>query len=201
MAITNYSELKTAIADFLNRDDLTSAIPTFISLAEADIARKVRHWSQEKRVTTNVDQRYEGLPSDFLEAVRVQLNDGQLRPMSSDQMASERKRQQDTAGEPKYFYLSANQIELYPTPSESTELSLLYYARVPALSDSEPTNWMLTNNPDVLLYGALVHSAPYLQEDARSALWAGLYQNAVDSLNRESNITQASGGALVMRVK
>ena len=35
MAITTYSELKTSIANFLDRDDLTSVIPDFISLAEA----------------------------------------------------------------------------------------------------------------------------------------------------------------------
>ena len=39
MTITTYATLKTAIADFLNRDDLTSVIPTFIALAEADMQR------------------------------------------------------------------------------------------------------------------------------------------------------------------
>ena len=38
-----YSELKSAIADFLNRQDLTSVIPTFIKFTEADINRKLRH--------------------------------------------------------------------------------------------------------------------------------------------------------------
>ena len=49
MAITTYAELQSSIADFLDRDDLTSVIPTFISLAEADMNRQIRHWRQEKR--------------------------------------------------------------------------------------------------------------------------------------------------------
>ena len=51
MALTTYAELKTAIGDFLNRDDLTSVAPDFISLAEADINRRVRHWRMEGRAT------------------------------------------------------------------------------------------------------------------------------------------------------
>ncbi len=43
MAVGTYAELKTSIADFLNRDDLTSAVPDFIKLAEADMNRKVKH--------------------------------------------------------------------------------------------------------------------------------------------------------------
>ena len=49
MAITTYAELKSSIADFLNRDDLSTIAADFITLAEADIQRFVRHWRQEKR--------------------------------------------------------------------------------------------------------------------------------------------------------
>ena len=38
MSISNYNDLKSSIADFLNRDDLTAVIPTFIELAEADMS-------------------------------------------------------------------------------------------------------------------------------------------------------------------
>ena len=55
MALTNYSELKSSIADFLNRDDLTSVIPTFISLAEAQFARDLRHYKMENRATGTID--------------------------------------------------------------------------------------------------------------------------------------------------
>ena len=51
MSITTYSELKTAVANWLNRDDLTSVIPDFIALTEADMDRKIRHWRMEKRAT------------------------------------------------------------------------------------------------------------------------------------------------------
>ena len=68
MSISNFSELKSSIADFLNRDDLTTVIPTFIKLAEADFNRKLRHWRMEKRATANLDTKYTAFPDDYLEA-------------------------------------------------------------------------------------------------------------------------------------
>jgi hypothetical protein len=201
MAISTYSELKTAIANFLNRDDLTDIIPTFISLAEAQLARDMRSWRQEKRVETTLDERYEALPGDFLEGRRFILGTGeQLRPIASEDMA-EMRASNSTAGKPVYFYLSADQIEFYPTPTGTETLDMVYYARIPALSDAEPTNWLLTNYPDVLLYGALVHTAGYLMEDARFQTWATLYQSALNGVNNESSVSQFAGGSLVMRVK
>ena len=193
MSITTYAELKTAIADFLNRDDLTAVIPTFISLAEAQIARDVRHWKQEKRVTTSVDERYENLPNDWLGIKLVALTTGKmLQTVSMSEMA-EMRAASGTAATPRYVRLTADQIGFYPTPSAATDISMLYYARIPALSDTDTTNWLLTDAPDVLLYGALVHSAPYLTDDARASIWGALYQAGVEKLNLESQKGQTAG--------
>ena len=193
MSITTYAELKTAIADFLNRDDLTSVIPTFISLAEAQIARDVRHWKQEKRVTTSADERYENLPSDWLEIKLVALTTGKmLQTVSMSEMA-ELRASSNTAAEPRYVMLTADQIEFYPTPSAATDISMLYYARIPALSDTDTTNWLLTDAPDILLYGALLHSAPYLTDDQRVTVWGSLYQAGVEKLNLENQKGRITG--------
>jgi hypothetical protein len=69
VSITNFTELKSSIADFLNRDDLTSTIPSFIALAEADLNRQLRHWRMEKRATANLDTQYTAFPDDFLESI------------------------------------------------------------------------------------------------------------------------------------
>ena len=42
MAIGTYSELQTAVANWLDRDDLTDRIPEFIALAEAKMNRVLR---------------------------------------------------------------------------------------------------------------------------------------------------------------
>ena len=193
MAISNYTELQSTIADFLNRDDLTAVIPTFISLAEARIARDLRHWKQEKRVTANMDERYENLPNDVIEIRQLQLTaGGRILSISSAEM-EDRRAASDIGGKPKYMRLTADQIELYPTPDEAYEVSMLYYGRIPALSNLEPDNWLLIDAPDVLLYGALTQAAPYLGEDNRIAIWTGLYQSGIDALNIESERARVAG--------
>jgi hypothetical protein len=69
----------------------------------------------------------------------------------------------------------------------------LYRARIPALADDNTSTWLLLDAPDVLLYGALGQSAPYLKDDARLTVWAALYQSAVDALNAESNSAKSIG--------
>jgi hypothetical protein len=193
MAITTYTELKAAIADFLNRDDLSSVVPTFISLAEAQMDRDIRHWRQEKRVETTLDEQYENLPTDFMEIQGLSLGDGTGLELVSVADMQDRKQRGQAAGKPLYFRMTADQIEFYPAPEGTYTLSLQYYARTPALTDAEPTNWVLTYAPDVYLYGALVHSAPYLKDDPRIQVWAALYQNAVEALRRESERGKHSG--------
>lgn len=193
MSITTYDELKSSIADFLNRDDMTSIIPTFISLAEAQIARDLRHWKQEKRVETAVNQRYENLPNDWLEVKFIALSTGKMLQSISPAEMAELRGQDNTAATPRYVRMTANQIELYPTPDVDTNISMLYYARIPALSNTNTYSWLLVDAPDVMLYGALMHSAPYLADDSRTAVWAGLYKAGIDKLSLESDRAHTSG--------
>ena len=74
MSITTYTELKASLANWLNRDDLTSVIPDFIALAEGDFDRKIRHWRMEARANATIDTRFTALPADFLENVRFHLD-------------------------------------------------------------------------------------------------------------------------------
>ena len=73
MPLTTYDELKASIADFLNRSDLTNAIPDFISLAEKRLNRDIRHWRMENRATASASGRYSVLPTDYVEAIRLHL--------------------------------------------------------------------------------------------------------------------------------
>jgi hypothetical protein len=204
VTITSYATLKTTVADFLNRDDLTSAIPTFIRLAESRIDRDLRHWRMEKRSVAELDTQYSAIPADFLQPIRLQLtggSTGEVSPISTAQMLQLRGDREDQTGRPVHYALTAGGIELFPTPDETYNASLVYYARVPSLSDSNTTNWLLTEAPDVYLYGALVHSAPYLKDDARIQVWEALHAQGIDRLNTSSGEAKYGGTGLVMRTR
>jgi hypothetical protein len=194
MTLTTYAGLQTAIADFLDRQDLTASIPTFIALAEARISRDLSHWKQEKRVTTTFNERYELIPNDFIEAKSLHHADGgRIMTMAATEMNERRGDVDYVAGKPTGVTLTAGQFELFPTPDEAYSVSLLYRGRIPALSADNTSTWLLLDAPDVLLYAALGQSAPYLKDDARLSVWAALYQSAVDALNAESKAAKAIG--------
>tara|TARA_R110000824_G_scaffold284621_1_gene472859 strand:+ start:1114 stop:1722 length:609 start_codon:yes stop_codon:yes gene_type:complete len=194
MTLTTYAGLQAAIADFLDRQDLTATIPTFIALAETRISRDLAHWKQEKRVETTFDERYELIPNDMIEALSLQHADGgRIMTMAATEMQERRGTTDNQAGKPTSVRLTAGQFELYPTPDQSYAVSLLYRGRIPALADDNTSNWLLLDAPDVLLYGALGQSAPYLKDDARLSVWAALYQSAVDALNAENKSAKGIG--------
>lgn len=200
MALSNYGELKTAIADFLNRDDLTSIIPTFIALAESQIARDLRHWRQEVRVNTTLNERFENLPSDWLQTINMYLSDGSpIEYASVAEIGRQKQINDDQAGKPRLYTINSGQFEFYPQPDDSYDLTMIYVARIPTMSDDGDQNWLMSNYPDIYLYGTLMQSAPYLAEDQRLQVWAQLYSAAVQNLNKDSDMASYSGGPLVMR--
>jgi len=206
MAITNYANLQTTIADFLNRDDLTSVIPTFIQLAEAQMNRDLRHWRMEVRASgqQSAGDAYMQIPTDWMETIRFHITDGGTKPLdliSRKALEDKRAGNENMSGTPRYYTHADSQFELYPTPNEDTNTELLYFAKIPSLSDSNTTNWLLEDAPDVYLYGALLHSAPYLSEDERVGVWAQLYGASVQRLNIMSDDARMSGSGLTLKIR
>ena len=211
MAITNYSTLQTSIANFLNRDDLTSIIPTFISLAEAEFQRIIRHWRMETRVlgTQSAGDDFMQIPADWLETIRMHVTDSTgstasnaITMTSRAAMADIRAKNRDAATKAPYYYTHADgQFHLYPTPVELTYIELLYYQKIPVLSGSNATNWLLDEAPDVYLYGALKHSAPYLAEDARVAVWEKMYSDSVIAITMAAEKARFSGSGMTLKVR
>lgn len=204
MAISTYAELKSAVADFLNRDDLTSVIPTFISLAEQQIERELRHYKMMQRSTAPIDSRYTAVPAGWLETVRFHLvgdKSYRLELTSMDDMLQLREETGGASGRPTHYAHIGSSIEVFPTPDTEYDAELLYYEKLPYLSDANTTNWLIQAAADVYLYGALVQSAPYLKDDARVQVWGALYAGAVQGLNAASEKARFGGSGIRMRVR
>ena len=206
MAINTFTTLKTAVADFLNRDDLTSAIENFIALSEAQINRDIRHWKMETRSSGQQDagDEYSQVPADWMETIRFHVTDNGTSPLnliSRAAMSDKRASKEDATGTPTHYTHADGQFQLYPTPSATTNTELLYYAKTTALSASNADNWLLLEAPDVYLYGTLLHSAPYLGEDERIAVWAQMYAAAIQQLNTTSDKSRFSGSGLKLKIR
>lgn len=202
--LTTYAGLKAAVSDWLSNEQLTAIVPTFIALAESQINRDVRHWRMENRATSTMTTQYLARPDDWVETIRLKSTGSGTMPLqylSGMAMDERRASSENVAGEPRYYRHVETQFEVWPSPSSSVDVELIYFQKLPELSGSNATNWLLLNAPDVYLYGALVAASPYLGDDARVAVWAQMYATSVLKLNEESEKAKYSGSGLSMRVK
>jgi len=203
MAITTYSELKSAVADFLNRDDLTSAIPNFIALAEATLNRRMRAPEMVTRATVTVDAEYENRPADWMETIRYQITTNPITVLEfvTPEEAIIQKTKFSTSGVPLFFSTVGTQFQHVPVPDTSYTGELMYYARIAGLSDSNTSNWLLTANPDIYLYATLIQSAPYLKEDERISVWAGIYDRLMAEYDVAEQRAKTGSSRLVTRTR
>ena len=184
MAITTYAELSTAVENWLSRADLTSRIPEFIALAEARFytgSTPIRLIGMQTRTTGTTASGAITLPADHLETMRLAVTSGgrmyALEYLSPDTFTQF----EGQSGIPFYYTMMAGSIKTAPT--NDVAYTHDYYARPAALSTTL-TNSLLTNSPNVYLYGALLEATPFIKDDKRIPLWAQAYQDAVDGVNK-----------------
>ena len=207
MAISTKAELHTAVANWLNRSDLTSRIPEFIALAEASFNRNLRTREMLVRSTASVTGQYVSIPTDYLEMMNIELTSTsppkRLIYITSDRSDDYREQQKNKTGAPSYYTIEGDSIQLLPTPDATYTLQLNYYQDIPslaALADSA-NNWLLANHPDVYLYSTLMQASPYIMDPQSAQQWDGLLARSMQELQVSDDKSRYSGGTLNMRPK
>jgi hypothetical protein len=204
MAIGTYAELQTAVANWLDRDDLTDRIPEFIALAEAKMNRNLRISLMENvstAITMAGGTRDYSLPTGFTGMKEFHLTTSPITPLSyiTPEMMN-RMWAGSNAGRPQAFTLFSDagtrKIRVGPSPDSAYTTSMLYLKKIDNLSVSNPTETMLTENPDVYLYGALLEAEPFLMNDARVQLWGSMLQQVAKDLQDRDIFDRHSGSAL-----
>ncbi len=200
MAIGTFAELKTAAANWLDRSDLTDRIPEFIALAEARFNRILRIRDMETvstSISTVAGTREYSLPTGFVQMKEFHLTTDPLTPLAyiTPEMMT-RLWAGSSSGKPEVFTVIADNVRLGPSPDAVYTTSMLYYKTFTALSDDATTNDMLTNNPDVYLYGTLLEAEPFIMNDERVQLWATAFKQAIDDIQNQDNKDRHSGSQL-----
>ena len=203
MAFTTYSELKTTVANYLGRSDLTSVIPDFIRLAEIRLQRELRTRQMLKSATatmTGADSTV-GLPTDFLEMRDLYISGNPRASLSYLTPSSfSRDARADESGKPFYYTIIGSEMQFAPVPDSEYTLDMLYYYKPTVLSDSNSSNAFLANYPDALLYGTLAQAEPYLMNDPRIATWAGLYDSCIELIKTSDDSSEYNGVPLQMKL-
>lgn len=188
MAISTYSSLQTAVANWLNRSDLTSRIPEFIANAEARLRRDGR--AKRLRVSTlSVDAETEALPANF-GGVQSIAHDGttyygELVQTSVGALSAFKKEYGDT-GVPRAYAIvpGESSYRFAPVPDATYSLVHSYWETVPVLGGSVLQNWLLSAHPDIYLYATLLEATPYLKNDERIPVWERELDIRLEELKR-----------------
>lgn len=191
MSIANYSDLQTAIGNWLHRGDLTSVIPDFISLAESKLNRRLRLRAMENTATGTVAQSV-SLPTGYVGMRSLTVNSGSTSYPLTYITPSEIQGNNDA---PLSYSISGDSLYFEPY-SSSYSYTLNYYKSFDALSGG--VNWLITNAPDVYLYASLVEAAPYIKDNERVSLYAQLLETAISNLEK-SDRKDRYGSDLVVK--
>jgi len=203
MSYTSYTDLKTSVANYLGRSDLTSIIPDFISFAEIRMARELRTRKMLSSATSafTAGDAKVALPSDFLQIRDLYVQGNPRFPVSYlSPSAFTRNARADDSGKPVFYTTLAAEFMFAPIPDSAYTLEILYYAKPTVLSASNASNVFLANYADALLYASLLEAQPYLMDDPRIQTWGDLYGRAVKNIVESDENSEYSGIPLQMTV-
>jgi len=204
MALATYSDLKTAVANWLERSDLTDRIPDFIALAERRVYRTLRIPPMEAVTSYNLNAATGkfALPDTFLEAKAVALNTSPVRTLerrSWKEVNSFKNDTDATETKPIYFAREGSNLIFGPAASSAYEVNMYYWGELPPLSDSNTTNWFMTNAPNLFLYASLVEGSIYLHDEVMEAKWSKRLNEDMAEIQSMSDTAEWSGSGLMVK--
>lgn len=199
---TTYAQLQDEIFAWVNRAEIWPAIPTFIRLAEADFQRRIRHSRMVARQTATLTSGRLALPEDWLEAINLELvtGDPNRTLVYVSQHELDKLRDRTVSQDPEVYTITGLELEFAPEPAGLHTVEMLYYGKIPALTDVVTTNWLLADAPDLYLFAALAQTEGYLGNDARVPFWKGQADKLIADLNGADERARTSGGPLIPRI-
>lgn len=177
LAFGTYSELIAAINDWLDRSDLSGAAPQMIALCEARLRRELNPLFSETSVDVTVTQGVGSLPDDCDIIRLIEYNGGEL-----EQVSAQHGRQFRDSDAPRVWTLEANQIKTWP--ATDCTITVLYQPKLVALNESNPTNQLLAEHPDLYFFGALLFAHGYVSNDPRAATFKALWDECIAEVKR-----------------
>lgn len=188
MAIGTYAELKTAIATWTVRSDLSSRMADIVVLTEADIRKDVRCQAMETYTTGTLSGETLAFPTGFVWAKRLKVGRYIYEYVTPAEYSD-----LDEIGSTRAAFTIIGQNIYILNGAADDDYSLIYFKAFTALSAADDTNWLLTNHPDVYLYGGCAKVALVTKDDKALARFSALYQGAVARVNRTEWMAAISG--------
>jgi hypothetical protein len=183
----DYDWLKSAIATWLHRSDMGDIIPDLIVLAESKLSEDIQSKSMDTiiQLTTEAGNPFLDLPTDFRNMRGITLVSDPAPPLkyATPTELAEDYQIPSQQEKPRIYTIVGTQIRLAPTPDSAYDVEVTYERRIPALTVTSTTNWLLDRSPNVYLFASLLMAQPYIMDDARMAVFQAMYQDALNAIN------------------
>lgn len=193
MSISTYDELQTAVANWLHRTDLTATIPDFIKLAESRINCDLQANVKETEATlvTVAGQSYSALPSDFVSPIAVSVLYAPGTTQEDLPQVLPEQLNVSTINSAPYQWAIDGATVSYGDPLDQAYTIILRYLGTFSLSNTASTNWLLTNHPDVYLWGTLLEAAIFSQDNENVSLYGSKFENSLKFVKRKEGRSRA----------
>jgi hypothetical protein len=190
--VLTYDSLTETVKQYLERKDaaVVNAIPTFITLAEFEIAEQIKTLGQLQLVesTMTADNPVLQKPARWRKTVSMSVTvDGVRKPVLLRKYEYLKNYWPDAnETDVPLYYADTNWDHWYlaPTPSTDFTFEVLYYERISPLSSTNQTNWLTQNAPNAMLFGTLLQAMPFLKNDQRQ-IFQQKYTESLQSLKAE----------------
>lgn len=191
MALDTYANLKASISSWTHRNDLTTLLADFVTLAEKRIFSDLKVKEMEARTDYTPTSRYLATPTGMTSIRRIIANSSPPVELMATSPDGIRTLYDSSSGTPSHYAVLGSEIEFNRIPIVTVEI--LHYAAPTALSDSNTTNAILTEYPQVYLAASMIEAGTYLVDDAMVMKWQGLYSDAVAAANKKSSRFHTAG--------
>lgn len=187
MSLTSYANLKTEITTWLDRADLSTAADTFIDLAESRIYRELKIRQMETALNITISSGVAAIPTGYMELryAYVDTDPAVQLSMQTPEWVIEKYPTRSSDGKPKYMARDGTNFIFGPYPDSGYTIKGSFFKKLAPLSGSNTSNWLTNDAPELILFGALVESAPFIGDDERYPLWEQRYQQAKRNVERE----------------
>lgn len=184
--ITDYASLVDNISEWMDRADLSGQVDNLIQLCEARLRRELNPLFAETAATVTTSAGYGALPADCDVIRLVTYDGGELQ-----QVSPVHGRQFPESDAPRGFSLEAAGIRIWP--SNDVTVTVLYKPKLTAITSGNTTGALLTQHPDLYLFGSLMFAEGFTQNDARAAqfemLWTGALEEVKAFLARQRRVS------------
>lgn len=202
-AITSYTTLKTAVADWVAKTNLTGVVPDFIQFGEARIYRDLRIRCMETALSETIASGVIAVPTGYIELKHAYVNSApvQVLQRKDAEWIYDKYPTRSGDGAPKFIAREAENFIFGPYPASTYTIKGVYYKRLTALSADNETNWFTTNAPDLLLFAALCEAAPYMNHDERISTWEKKYDQVRARVQHDNDSEEFSGSILAVTTR